>query len=390
MKIALTHMRHADVGGTELYLNQIARALAERGHEVTIVCRSHAATPHPAVRFVVLRPWALGRAHRLWRFARDVAQHVDTHGYDLVFGLGRTWTQDVLRFGAGLYREQINQGREHWRLWPKDLIANMIERRALALGKYRLVIANSQQTANSLRQHYNIATEQIVTIHNAVDTARFNPSLRLKLGMPLREQYGFTPEHQVYLFLGSGYRRKGLDRLLHAFVEVSQHSALARLLVVGFDNQQRRYQALAEDLGLADKVVWLGGRRDPEVCYNAADCYVMPTRFDAFGFSALEAMACGLPVVITDTAGAAELVTPDVGQVIPGDQAYSQQQLVEAMLQFAEQAKSPLLRVRCEQQAAQYALGPVMARTVRLLESVASRQHTNDSAPLQPGKQAVT
>src|SRR6185295_18991211 len=109
MRLALTHLRHARTGGTERYLNGLAGFLAARGHEVTIVCRSHAAPPHPAVRFETLRGLALGGAWRTWSFARAVERHVTEHGaesalagrrYDLVVGLGRTWTQDVLRLGG--------------------------------------------------------------------------------------------------------------------------------------------------------------------------------------------------------------------------------------------------------------------------------------------------
>ena len=101
MRIALTHLRHAKTGGTERYLDRLAAFLAARGHAPTIVCRSHAAAPHPAVRFEVLHGLALGGAWRTWSFARAVERHLRAREYDLVFGLGRTWCQDVLRLVAG-------------------------------------------------------------------------------------------------------------------------------------------------------------------------------------------------------------------------------------------------------------------------------------------------
>jgi UDP-glucose:(heptosyl)LPS alpha-1,3-glucosyltransferase len=76
MKVALVHMRHKGIGGTERYLNQIAAYLAARGDDVTIVCRSHETASHPAVRFVRLRPFAMGAAWRMWSFAAAVERHV--------------------------------------------------------------------------------------------------------------------------------------------------------------------------------------------------------------------------------------------------------------------------------------------------------------------------
>ncbi|HUR26686.1 MAG TPA: glycosyltransferase, partial [Planctomycetota bacterium] len=97
MRIALVHMRHARVGGTERILNELSRRLSERGHDVTIVCRSHAEASHPSQRFVVLRRPVIGSAWRMWAFAQDVERHVARASYDLVFGLGKTWTHDVWR-----------------------------------------------------------------------------------------------------------------------------------------------------------------------------------------------------------------------------------------------------------------------------------------------------
>ena len=73
MKLALVHMRHSGTGGTERYLNQIAAHMAARGYVVTVVCRTHEAAPDPAVRFAVVRPFAVGSAWRMWAFATKAA-----------------------------------------------------------------------------------------------------------------------------------------------------------------------------------------------------------------------------------------------------------------------------------------------------------------------------
>jgi UDP-glucose:(heptosyl)LPS alpha-1,3-glucosyltransferase len=107
--IALVHMRHARTGGTERYLHALAAHLAECGHAVTVVCRHHEEAPHLAVRFVVLRPLAVGSVHRMYTFARAVEHHVRHADYDVVFGLGKTWSQDVIRLGGGCYQTYLDQ-----------------------------------------------------------------------------------------------------------------------------------------------------------------------------------------------------------------------------------------------------------------------------------------
>src|SRR5687768_10877590 len=167
MRICLTHMRHADVGGTERYLNHLSQFLCERGHDVTIVCRSHKAAPHPKVRFEVLRSFALGPAWRRWAFARAVERYVHKRGqhYDLIFGLGRTWSQDVVRVGGGCYWSQLEamsagylgaaRGRTR-RLRPTDRVALKIEARTFTPGNFRHVIANSGMTRRDILARYAI------------------------------------------------------------------------------------------------------------------------------------------------------------------------------------------------------------------------------------------
>lgn len=368
-------MRHAQVGGTERFLNQISSALLEQGHEVTILCRSHEEPSHPATQFVKLTGFAPGRGWRLWRFAKAVEHHIQHHHYDLVFGLGRTWSQDVIRVGGGLYQDQIERGLGYRRFWPKDIIANLIEQRAFTPGNYRRVIANSHLTEQTLIKRYQIPEQRIVTIHNAVDIAKFNPGLRSTTGAELRASCGFTEQHNVYLFLGSGYRRKGLDRLLKAFALLTAQQPQARLMVVGYDGHPTYYKEQAGRLRLTDKVAFLGGRRDVDVCYNAADCYVLPTRFDAFGFSVLEALACGLPVVVTDSAGAAEVVTDSAGEVVASaDEARLPDRLCAAMLAAGNGAKDPERRAMARTVAEHYDTASVMQRNIEVLQAVAKEK----------------
>ncbi|HZJ69898.1 MAG TPA: glycosyltransferase family 4 protein, partial [Planctomycetota bacterium] len=328
MKIALVHQRHAAVGGTERFLNALAAHLAERGHEVVIVCRRHEAAPHPRVRFERLHGFALGTSWRLWRFARDVERHLAGTHYDLVLGLGKTARQDVIRAGGGCHQTYVELAHR-WVKQPwerglglgrlKNRLAIALERRAYSPGAYRRVIAISEMVKRDLVARHGVPERSIRVIHNGVDLRRFHPSRRAGEGTALRASLGWDPEHVVLLFLGRGFGRKGLDRLLEAFAQIAGERPQARLLVVGRDRGQPAYERQAARLGLGERVRFLGERGDPEACYAAADLYVLPARYDAFAFSVLEALATGLPVVTTDRTGASELLDESVGTVISAE-----------------------------------------------------------------------
>ena len=90
-------------------------------------------------------------------------------------------------------------------------------------------------------------------------------------------------------------------------------AALARqeswhLVVAGYDRHQARYEDFARRLGVHRRTRFLGGQKDVRPLYAAADAYVMPSRYEPFGNAGLEALAMGLPSVISTRCGAAELV----------------------------------------------------------------------------------
>jgi UDP-glucose:(heptosyl)LPS alpha-1,3-glucosyltransferase len=317
MKVALVHLRHRQTGGTERYLDQVARHLAAAGHAVTIVCRSHEEAPHPAVRFVVLRPPALGTSWRLWAFARAVEGHVLRGDYDVVFALGRTWTHDAIRLGGGCHATYLESlGRTGSGLADRVVLA--IEGRALAASRTRAVVTNSEMSRQDVIARHGVPAERVTVIRNGVDLRRFDRARHGAAAGPLRASSGFAAGDFVVLFLGTGYRRKGLDRLLDALALVRPALPGVRLLVAGYDSEAPAFERRAAGLGLSAAARFLGGRRDPEVCFAAADLYVLPTRYDPFASSTLEALASGLPVVTTTTNGAHEiLVHHRHGSILP-------------------------------------------------------------------------
>lgn len=317
MRIALIHMRHAPSGGTERYLNLLSAHLADAGHEPVIVCRSHAEPHHAGVRFVRLRPFSLGAAARLWKFAEAVEAHVARTPYDLVFGLGKTWSHDVIRMGGGCQETYLETAHEATRTRldrllnkgaRKGRLGLEIERRALAPGAYRTVITNSELVRRDAMARHAIPSDRIRVIHNGCDTQLFHPRLRRGAGAELRRSLGWGADEEVLLFLGTGYGRKGLDLVLEAAARLAPTRPGLRLLVVGYDSARPAWEARAAKLGLARRAAFLGGRSDPEACFGAADVYALPTRYDPFANSTVEAMACGLPTITTRTNGGCELI----------------------------------------------------------------------------------
>jgi UDP-glucose:(heptosyl)LPS alpha-1,3-glucosyltransferase len=115
--------------------------------------------------------------------------------------------------------------------------------------------------------------------------------------------------------VGSGFARKGVGTVIAALARTRDRDA--RLLVVGADRAAGPMRAAAARAGVADRVHFAGGQEDVKPWYGAADCFVLATLYDPFPNAALEALASGLPAIVSRQCGAAELVKEGVnGRVV--------------------------------------------------------------------------
>jgi glycosyltransferase involved in cell wall biosynthesis len=167
------------------------------------------------------------------------------------------------------------------------------EQRCIAGARH--LVAISEAVAGELREHYAVPRERISVIHNGVDVRRFAPS----------GSVGPRSADLRLVFVGYEFDRKGLGAALRA-VAASRHAS--SLTVVGGANPAR-YRTLASELGLSsDAVKFAGHQSDVVPILQESDALIFPTKYEPFGLVILEALACGLPVITTAAAGAAEVI----------------------------------------------------------------------------------
>ena len=313
MKIALAHKRLDNRGGTEADFYRTATGLRDLGHEVHLFCAEFALDPPPGTHahFIPIAPF--GRTARLWTFAKVAPRVMHPYSCDLVVSFGRMICQDVLRSGGGSHRAFLQklaaEGGSRRRLWHalspyhRSLLA--LERRQFQPGNYKRILAVSAEVKRELLVTYAIPENKITVIHNGVDEKRFHLGLRDKFRALMRKQWRIPSDAPTVLFVGNGFRRKGLDRLLKAWQSPQLKDTY--LIVVGDDAKRARYQTLAEERA-EGRVIFAGRRDDVESYYGAADLLALPAVQEAFGNVILEAAAAGLPAVVSQVVGAAEIL----------------------------------------------------------------------------------
>jgi glycosyltransferase involved in cell wall biosynthesis len=188
--------------------------------------------------------------------------------------------------------------------WFYTLLHAHFERQAF-VDHARLVVAVSKKVEEELLQ-IGVPQERIKVILNGVDIQEFCP------GDVDRQQLGLPQDVTLALFVGDiKSNRKNLDSVLQALQQVPD----LHLAVVG-DTHDSLYPKLAKTLGVSDRVYFLGYRSDVADIMRAADCFVLPSRYEACTLVLLEAMASGLPVITAATAGGSEIVTAQSGIVL--------------------------------------------------------------------------
>lgn len=370
MKIAIIHMRHANLGGTELFLNHLSRYLAEKGEDVTIICRSHVEPSHPAIKFVQLRPFSVGKAHRIWRFAKAVEKHVNDSDYDFVYGLGKTWTHDMLRVGGGTalhHFQYVKKSKSNL----KHKIAVKIEKKAMMAGAYQHIVTNSYKSAEEVVEAYHVPSSKISIIHNFVDTRRFDRKRVTKEVQLVRSELEIDQQAAVFLFLGTGYKRKGLTETLEAFAKLDINACL---LIVGRESHVDSYKKMAERLGVLENCRFLGESDKPEVYFSIADCYVLPALYEPFGFTVIEALACGTPVITSQNCGAKEVLDESVSSVV--DQNVNIDQLSACMTKWAKYKGDNTLQKKCRDLALTLDVDVIMEKNY---QEIIAAHHVKES-----------
>lgn len=172
-----------------------------------------------------------------------------------------------------------------------------------------VILASSAEEVRQLVDHYGAEASRIEIVPPGVDHSCFSPGPRAEAR--LRTGLGFGP---VLLFVGRIQPLKGLDIAVASLASLDHPDA--RLVVVGGasgptgSSEERRIRSLADHLGLARRVHFVPPQPHYQLAawYRAADVVVMPSRSESFGLVALEASACGIPVVATDVGGLRSLV----------------------------------------------------------------------------------
>lgn len=179
-------------------------------------------------------------------------------------------------------------------LWAEDLVYRT--------HRYRHIIVASEKTKTALRREYGVREDDVSVIPLGVDTEVLKPNPRAR--SEFRKTNAIAEDVPVLVHVSTDFERKGLRTILRSLALLPEDCVL---VVVGAGKAEA-FQEAARSLAVRNRILFLGYRADLERVLPGADAFLFPTRFDFFGYPVIEAMACGVPPIVTADAGVANVI----------------------------------------------------------------------------------
>jgi UDP-glucose:(heptosyl)LPS alpha-1,3-glucosyltransferase len=334
MRIAVGIMSLFRSGGLQRDCMEIARLVSGYGHDVTLFAR-HVEDDFKAdgLTIVTLPNAARTNHSRQYQFATDFNR--ETAGrFDLTVGFDKLLGLDVLYCADP--SKQIRLLREPYlNFLPRYRTYAEIEKSSFAIGRQTKTILLSQTQLIDYWEAWRTEPKRMFLLPPTLGAARRRPEYRDN-GVRTAVRSALNLHDNDWVWLGSGVqpKTKGMDRAIQALPRFPQ----ARLLLAGLnetDKAARQIARQAHQLGVADRVIWLGHREDIPEVMAAADLLLHPSRNDTTGTVILEAIVNGLPAIATAVCGyATHIKAAKAGAVIPEP---FDQQFFEAVIQSARE-----------------------------------------------------
>lgn len=323
MKIARVLHRYNKREGISRGVAEVAERLA-REHEVHVFAHSWDDDGDSGIifhRVPQMPQWPSRSIAQILGFFIFSARMLKQYHFDIVhLHNSSAYPGDVVTC-HGCLRGGINLISNTYKDWRRDCSLREIIKNLMMLPileynyskpRRKKIIAVSQSIKSELIQFCKVPPEDIVVIPNGVNIDEFHQKNREIYRDKTRNRFSIRKNDFIFLFVGNFFRRKGLRFALDAFYRL--RDANSRLMVVGADTprHQDTFMRLARDMGLKDRVIFVGHTAHVNRFYAASDAFILPTLYEAFSLSILEAMSSGLPVITTKIAGAIDLLSDGV------------------------------------------------------------------------------
>ena len=320
-EIAVVIPKYGLVGGAEQFASELTEKISIGGQNSFCVLANRWQAGSSAIRFhkipIISFPKFLTTISFAWFAGRRIRQQ----NFSLVHSHERIFSADLFTLHGIPHRYWVHSVRCK-RMSLYDLATAWVEKKLVYEGNCSRFIAVSGLTRDIFLEEYPVHPDRVRVIHPGVNLSDY--AGKSKGRHATRKALNIGEDDPVAVFASMNFEIKGLDNIILTLARLKQQNKSIKLIVAGKGNI-KKYEKLAKDAHISENLIFTGTvARDRLIdLYLAGDLYMMLSRFDTFGMVVLEAMAAGLPVMISNRVGAKDLVEDEKnGFIIPDTSDY--------------------------------------------------------------------
>lgn len=303
MKIAFLLFKYFPFGGLQRDCLKIAEIVRDRGHEVWIYARSWQGDKPQGVHIVEIATRSITNQGKNCQYYRSVQEQLRTNPADCVIGFNKMPGLDFYYAADECYAERIKQRSFIYKILPRTRFNLAYEREVFASGKKTKLLMLTEFQIKAFKENYGTEDSRFVLLPPGAPKISLSESQRASVRKQVRDRYALKQDDIMLLQVGSDFKRKGVDRSIRAIASLPQEiRKRVRFFVIGSDKEDA-FKKLAGELEVAQQVTFMGGRKDVLDFMAAADLYLHPARKEAAGIVLVEALASGLPEIVTENCG---------------------------------------------------------------------------------------
>ena len=282
-KIHFIRANKTKFGGAEKYLSRLSKALMKKNIDHQVI---------NSIFPKLLPSWlrAILFNFQVFLFKGD----------KFYFSLERITCPDIYRAGDGVHKAFLKVVDKS-KINPLHPIYLYLEKRCFQNAKR--IIANSSMVKSQIINYYSINPDKVKVVYNGIKSKTLQHQQSFER---LSKEFSITRDHSILLYVGSGFKRKGVQEFLQIISMLEKFNIIA--FVIGKEKNLTYYQNFSKELKINNQVVFTGPREDVDDFYTVSDIFIFPTHYEPFSNVVLEAMNFENAVFTTRQNGASEIV----------------------------------------------------------------------------------
>ena len=308
MKLAFVLFKYFPYGGLERDFLRIAKICQARGHHISVYSFIWEGDVPEGFDLTLIPVKGFTNHQRIQdfsnKFSKLLLQQDKNDLFDCVVGFNKMKDLDLYYAADPCYEAKVReQYGKLYRLGQRYKVFQSMEEAVFAKDKKVELLFISEIQMKNFKTIYHTPAERFHSLPPGVDRSRIRPDNAQEIRTRVRHSLALKEDDKLLLMIGTGYRRKGVDRAMEALASLPEPLRSNTYLLVAGEDKLSKYKKLAKKLGIKNQVHLPGARDDVPELLLASDLFMHPARHENTGTVLLEAIAAGIPQVISGVCG---------------------------------------------------------------------------------------